>query len=70
MSPNDPSENELRNKNETELPIGDPQAPAKRESARWRCSDCGEMGRTDGDLPGACPDCGAPRERLYRPEED
>jgi hypothetical protein len=36
----------------------------------WRCWECGEMGRIEGDLPDACPDCGAPREELYYWAED
>ncbi|WP_049981953.1 DUF7130 family rubredoxin-like protein [Halolamina rubra] len=70
MASSDNPENELRNKNETELPIGDPQAPAKRESVMWRCSDCGEMGRLAEELPETCPACDADREELYRWEED
>ena len=30
----------------------------------WRCMECGEMGRIDGDLPDECPGCDAPREDL------
>jgi hypothetical protein len=36
----------------------------------WRCWDCGEMGRIEGDLPAACPSCGAPKEELYYWAED
>lgn len=70
MASSDNPESELTNKNETELPIGDPQEPARRESVMWRCSECGEMGRLDDELPEACPACGAEREELYRWEED
>jgi rubrerythrin len=42
-----------------------------KEYAMWRCWECGEMGRIEGeDLPSACPDCGAPREELYYWAED
>jgi rubrerythrin len=43
-------------------PVGD--------AAMWRCWECGEMGKIDGDLPAACPDCGASREELYYWVED
>lgn len=37
----------------------------------WRCWECGQMGRIDGEqLPEECPDCGAPREALYYWAED
>jgi len=36
----------------------------------WRCWECGEMGRIEGDLPAACPSCGAAREELYYWAED
>ncbi len=37
----------------------------------WRCWDCGQMGRIDGEqLPEACPDCDSPREALYYWAED
>lgn len=36
----------------------------------WRCGDCGEIGRLGGQLPAACPDCGAPRETLGYVAED
>ncbi|WP_313692858.1 DUF7130 family rubredoxin-like protein [Halorarum halobium] len=36
----------------------------------WRCSDCGEMGEIDDDLPVECPNCGAPREHIYYWTED
>lgn len=35
----------------------------------WRCAQCGEMGSI-GDLPEACPNCGAEREELYYWIED
>jgi len=70
MSSDDPPENELTNKNETEFPIGEPQEPARRESVMWRCSDCGGMWRAEDESPEACPDCDAPSEQLFRWEED
>jgi rubrerythrin len=36
----------------------------------WRCWECGEMGRLDGDLPDECPSCGAEKEELYYWAED
>jgi hypothetical protein len=36
----------------------------------WRCWECGEMGRIEGDLPASCPACGAAREELYYWAED
>ena len=36
----------------------------------WRCWECGEMGRLDGDLPEACPNCGTDREDIYYWTED
>jgi hypothetical protein len=36
----------------------------------WRCWECGEMGRLDGELPDSCPACGAEREELYYWAED
>jgi len=36
----------------------------------WRCWDCGEMGKLEGDLPASCPSCGAPKEELYYWAED
>jgi rubrerythrin len=36
----------------------------------WRCWDCGEMGRLEGDLPSSCPSCGAEKEELYYWAED
>jgi hypothetical protein len=36
----------------------------------WRCWECGEMGRIEGDLPESCPACGAAREELYYWAED
>lgn len=68
----DPSNprSELRNKEETELPIGESREPASRDYALWRCGDCGEMGRLAETLPTNCPSCGASREVLYYWEED
>lgn len=36
----------------------------------WRCTNCGEMGEIDGDLPSSCPSCGVPREDLMYWTED
>lgn len=36
----------------------------------WRCDECGEMGDVDGGPPEACPNCGAPKQHLYRVQED
>ncbi len=36
----------------------------------WRCTECGEMGELDDGLPGACPNCGAPKEALATQRED
>ena len=36
----------------------------------WRCTECGEMGRIDDDLPDQCPNCDAPKEDLYYWTED
>lgn len=36
----------------------------------WRCSNCGEMGDLDDDLPDTCPNCGVPKEDLYYWTED
>lgn len=63
-------ESELRNKDETELPIGTVAAPESRSHAMWRCGDCGEMGELRDALPDGCPTCAAPRELLYYWEAD
>ncbi len=36
----------------------------------WRCSNCGEMGDLDDNLPDTCPNCGVPKEELYYWTED
>lgn len=36
----------------------------------WRCWNCGEMGRIEGELPESCPSCDGPREDLYYWAED
>lgn len=36
----------------------------------WRCWECGEMGRIEGNLPDHCPSCQTPRENLYYWAED
>ncbi|WP_254863992.1 DUF7130 family rubredoxin-like protein [Halovivax gelatinilyticus] len=61
---------ELRNKEETELPIGESSEPETRGSTLWRCGDCGEMGALADSLPAECPACAAPREVLFYWEED
>lgn len=35
----------------------------------WRCYNCGAMGDIE-ELPGDCPDCGAPKEDIYYHTED
>ena len=63
-------EGELSNKEETEVPIGEPLEATSREYSMWRCAGCGEMGRLTDDLPTSCPSCEGPREELYYWEED
>ncbi len=58
------------NKEETELPIGEPTEPDERPHHFWRCSNCGETGRLADELPATCPNCGGPKEELYYREED
>ncbi|NKE35254.1 hypothetical protein GWG54_05385 [Natronococcus sp. JC468] len=72
MSPNRNSldKSELRNKDETEVPIGEPREADNRGHNMWRCMDCGEMGRFSDSLPDACPACESPKEELYYWEED
>jgi len=73
MSPeNDqsPTASELRNKEETEIPIGESPDPESRAHAMWRCGECGEMGQLEDELPTECPECGAQREELFYWEED
>ncbi|ELY60875.1 DUF7130 family rubredoxin-like protein [Natronococcus jeotgali] len=72
MSPNRNSldKSELRNKDETEVPIGEPREADNRGHNMWRCIDCGEMGRFVDSLPDACPACESPKEELYYWEED
>ena len=36
----------------------------------WRCTECGEMGEIDEDLPDTCPNCDARREQLMYWTED
>lgn len=36
----------------------------------WRCDQCGEMGDLEDGMPDSCPNCGAPKEDLYRAKED
>jgi ABC-type ATPase with predicted acetyltransferase domain len=35
----------------------------------WRCATCGEMGDIE-ELPGDCPNCGAPKEEIFYWTED
>lgn len=63
-------EGELSNKNETEVPIGEPTEPEGRSPRMWRCGACGEMGEFTGTLPSTCPSCDAAKEELYYWEED
>ena len=37
---------------------------------QWRCDECGEMGQLEVGMPDQCPNCGAPKEALYRTVED
>ena len=64
------ADGELTNKEETEIPIGEPREPASQAHHMWRCQNCGEMGRFERELPAACPGCDGPREELYYWEED
>lgn len=41
-----------------------------RAELTWGCYQCGEIRRLEEDLPGECPNCGAPREDLYYRQED
>ncbi|TYT63785.1 DUF7130 family rubredoxin-like protein [Natrialba swarupiae] len=72
MSFNDRPSGELTNKEETEIPIGEPNEPAQQEYRMWRCGNCGEMGRLQQQdtLPAECPACASPKEDLYYWEED
>lgn len=73
MSPDQtpsPAENELRNKEETEIPIGEPSEPDRRGHNMWCCGECGEMGRFSETLPDECPACESPKEELFYWEED
>ena len=37
----------------------------------WRCLECGFVGAIRGDeLPGSCPDCGAPKTEFEYVRED
>lgn len=36
----------------------------------WRCTNCGEMGQLDDDLPPKCPNCGTEKEDLMYWTED
>lgn len=36
----------------------------------WRCSECGEMGELDDDIPDTCPNCGTRKEDIYYWTED
>ncbi len=66
----DLSQDETRNKNETEIPIGEPPDLERRGATMWKCGSCGEMGKLADELPDSCPACGAQREELYYSEED
>lgn len=69
LNADDPT-GELSNKDETEIPIGEPNDPAAREYNMWRCGECGEMGQLGDALPEECPGCLASKEELYYWEED
>lgn len=66
----DVADGELRNKDEREVPIGAASDPEARAHTRWRCGDCGAVGRLEDELPAACPECGADRAALYYLEDD
>ncbi|EMA39505.1 DUF7130 family rubredoxin-like protein [Halobiforma nitratireducens] len=53
-----------------EQTLGEARDVTGKDYVMWRCWECGEMGRIEADLPGECPDCGAPREELYYWAED
>ncbi|QLD84876.1 hypothetical protein HWV23_03800 [Natronomonas halophila] len=36
----------------------------------WRCTECGEMGELEDDIPDSCPGCDAPREAIEEVQED
>ena len=36
----------------------------------WRCTECGEMGEIDEDIPDKCPNCSTPRENIMYWTED
>ena len=40
----------------------DPEGRGETETLNWACTRCGY--RVEGELPGKCPDCGAPREEF------
>lgn len=61
---------ELRNKEETEVPIGTPRDPATQVHLTWRCRTCGETGRLRDRLPAECPDCADPNAEVYYWDED
>ena len=61
---------ELANKNETEIPIGEPRDLGSYESGLWRCRECGELGRLSGALPEECPGCASPKEEFHYWPED
>ena len=50
--------------------LGEARDITGKDYVMWRCWECGEMGRIEGELPEACPDCAAPREDLYYWAED
>lgn len=72
MSPDQdsPTSENIRGKDETELPIGQPHEPALQEPTMWRCIDCGAMGQLTSTIPLVCPECNAPKEELYYWSED
>jgi rubrerythrin len=64
------TQNEVSNKEETEIPIGEPRDPESQAHTMWRCQECGEMGRLVDTLSEECPGCTGRKEELYYWEED
>ncbi|MEF8779945.1 MAG: hypothetical protein V5A46_04645 [Haloferacaceae archaeon] len=52
------------------VPLSDARDIFGKAYVMWRCWQCGEMGKIEGDLPETCPACGAAREELYYWAED
>lgn len=52
------------------VPLSDARDIFGKAYVMWRCWQCGEMGKIEGNLPETCPACGAAREELYYWAED